>query len=203
LARLSGDLTTARARANRAFDVSEQLGKVGLRILARLELARTLAECDEWAAATGILEELLTLIEDTGVHRVLRVPASAHLAESLAVLGRPGPATERCETALAGVGGAGWLNGYVTHLAHGRVLAATVTELAAAAAALDRADDMVHRAGARALEPTLLDERARLAWLAGDEPGSEQRLREAAARCRALDMPRREAQLGRWRNRHG
>jgi hypothetical protein len=176
---------------------------VGLRILARLELARTLAECDQWNDATGILEELLALIEDTGVNRVLRVPAHAHLAECLAALGRAEPAAARCATALAGVDGAGWLNGSVTHLAHGRVLAAAATDHPAAAAALDRADDMIHRAGARALEPTLLDERARLAHLAGDETGSARRLREAAARCRALGMPRREAQLGRWRNRQG
>jgi hypothetical protein len=75
--------------------------------------------------------------------------------------------------------------------------------LTAAAAALDRADDMAHRAGARALEPAVLDERARLAHLAGDEPRCEQRLREATARCRALGVPRRESQLGRWRTHHG
>jgi class 3 adenylate cyclase/tetratricopeptide (TPR) repeat protein len=202
-ARLAGDLTTALARASRALDVSEQLGIVGLRILARLELARTLMDRDEWDEAVTILEHLLALIEETGVTRVLRVPANAHLAESLTALGRGEPAAARCGAALDGLGGAGWLNGYITHLAHGRVLAASAADLTAAAAALDRADDMAHRAGARALEPAVLDERARLAHLAGDEPRCEQRLREAAARCRALGVPRRESQLGRWRTHHG
>ena len=69
LARLSGDLTTALARSNRALEFSEQLGTVGLRILSRLELGRTLVEREEWDGAVHVLGQLLALVEETGVTR--------------------------------------------------------------------------------------------------------------------------------------
>ena len=202
LARLSGDVALALARSTRALELADQLGVAGLRILARLELGRTLVHAREPEAAVPVLEELTALIDETGITRAMAVPARAHLAESLAALGRIAAARACCDAALDAVDGAGWLFGHVAHVAHARILLAT-GELPAAAAALDRAEEITQRSGARALEPTVLDERARLAHLAGDEARAEQLLREAAARCRALGVPRREAQLGRWRERPG
>jgi len=46
-------------------------------------------------------------------------------------------------------------------------------------AELARAEALIHETGARALAPLVLEERARLARLLGDEPGFERELREA------------------------
>jgi tetratricopeptide (TPR) repeat protein len=177
IAWLVGDAASATSYARLEIEHFEGAGS-GADGLLRLGAAHVLRR--EWPEAIDVLEQAL------GIARQRRRPREGDALARLAMaqLGS-GDVREARETALQAVAllskeGRKQYQPYA-RLVLARVLMQSDGPAARSAieAELDQADALIQEMGARALAPLVVEERARLARLLGDEAGCERELREA------------------------
>jgi adenylate cyclase len=171
VAEVAGDGHAAVAHGRRALDSAEHVGLVGLRIIGHLGLGRGLLTAGEWADAHAAFEGGLALIEASGIYRLAECEMRVGLARARRGLGDLVGAQAAAARA-ARIGKRSTWHGEM----HARLtLAGILAEAEGAAAAdavaiaLERVALLVERTGARAVEPMLHEELARLARLRGDE----------------------------------
>jgi hypothetical protein len=179
IAWLMGDAASATASARLLIERNERTGNPGGLAISLVWLGAAHSLRRLWPEAIGVLEQALDV--GRGVRRV-EAAALAHLA--LARLGS-GDVPKARETAVEAVARA-VQQGARLYEPYSRIVLARVLQRSDGAAArsaieaeLDQAEALIQEMGARALAPLVLEERARLARLLGDEPGCERGLREA------------------------
>ncbi len=179
IAWLVGDAASTTSYARLRIELNEKTGgHVGRTPLVSLGAAHVLRR--EWPEAIDFLEQALAV--DRQRARRGDSDTLAHLA--LAQLGS-GDVPKARETALEAVALTS-KQGTKLHEPYARIVLARVlmqsdgaSARSAIEAELHRAEALIDEMGARALAPLVLEERARLARLLGDEPGCERELREA------------------------
>jgi hypothetical protein len=199
LAWLAGDRASLLSHAQRQLEVAERLGGASGRGAARAWLGAAHVLRGEWPEAIDVLDQGLAIARQGA--RQHEGYALTHLA--LARLGS-GDVTRSREAALEAVALTS-KRGHRLWESHARIALARVlmqsddgrAARSAIEAELDRAEALIQETGARALAPLVLEERARLARLLGDEPGFERELREAHRLFAELDATGHEERLAR------
>jgi class 3 adenylate cyclase/tetratricopeptide (TPR) repeat protein len=185
---LLGDAASATSYARLAIEFSEKVGLSGYRAAALVRLGAAHGLGREWPEAIDVCEQAL------GVARERRLAseaeALAHLALARLGSGDVGRAREAALEAVALAAERGQtLVESQARIALARALRESDGPSACVAieAELDRAAALIEEMGARVLVPRVLEERARLAHLLGDEPGFERGLRAAQRLFAELD----------------
>jgi class 3 adenylate cyclase/tetratricopeptide (TPR) repeat protein len=202
VAALEGDEPVALGYARRAFELAEQSGLAGLRLLSHREVACALVQAERWTEALPVLERAVGLLRTFDAYRVVEPQIRAFLAETYAALGHDAAArAESVRAHDAAVHGGAHIQTEVL-LSRIRVLL-TLDGAAAAPEAttlLARAATLTDETGARRQAPVLAEERARIAHAAGDTAACDAALAEARQRYAALGLDRLAARVGRWRD---
>jgi ATP/maltotriose-dependent transcriptional regulator MalT len=198
---LEGEEAVALGHARRAFELAEQMGLAGLRLLAHGELGRALALAGRWTEARAVLENATSLLRTYDTYRVVEPQIRASLAETYATLGDAEHARAESVRAVEAAARAGAYLQTETLVSRVRVLLALDGHAAADVVVplIDRAGVLSWQGGARRQEPVLAEERARAAHVRGDLAERESRLAEARALFERLGLPRHAARVGRWR----
>jgi class 3 adenylate cyclase len=202
---LEGEETVALGHARRAFELAEQMGLAGLRLLAHGELGSALALAERWTEARAVLENATKLLGTFDTYRVVEPQIRAKLAETYARLGEPARARDESARAVDIAARAGAYLQTEALLSRGRVLLAVDGGAAAdaATALVDRAAVLAWQGGARRQEPVLAEERARIAHARGEGAECDRQLAEARRLYDLLALPRHRARVGRWRDAAG
>jgi hypothetical protein len=180
LAGLRGDRAAALSHAQLELEVAEKFGSASGCASARGHLGAAHVLRCEWPEAIDVLEQALAIARHSA--RQHEGAALTHLALARLGSGDAGQAREAALEAVALTTKRGHrLVEIQARIAFARVLLQSDGPAARSAieAELDRAEALIRETGARALAPLVLEERARLARLLGDEPGFERGLREA------------------------
>ncbi len=200
LAELGGDAEAALQFTREGLEIAEQLAAPFHRSWARINLARTHLLRNEWSDAKRCSEEALAIAREQHAALELEARAVATLAE--AQLGG-GDFRQAQQTAREAVDTAERRGTFFweifARLALARALLAADGTSARDVVVehLTRAGALIERAGAKALEPFLRVELAKLARLNGDEPAHRKELREAHRLFVAIGAPLRAQQIER------
>jgi tetratricopeptide (TPR) repeat protein len=179
---VTGDVHSALAAARRATESAEKIGSGLARVVAHGANGTALALAGEWQAARESLEFALATARADRVALFMEAHYVATLAEAQLHLGEAARARELAAEAIVLASRQEIRVAEVrAQLAQARVLLALdgASAQEQAEAALARALVLVRATGARAYEPQIYVERARLAGLLSDAPGRQQWLREA------------------------
>jgi tetratricopeptide (TPR) repeat protein len=198
LAEVRGDAEAAFQLTREGLEIAEQLGAPFHRSWARVNLARAHLLRNEWSDAKRCAEEALAIAREQhaaleGEARVLATIAEAQLGEGNLAQARQ-IASEAIDTAERR-GTYFWE--IFARLALARALLAADGTSAAEVVGehLTRAGALIERAGAKALEPFLRVELAKLARLRGDEAACQAKLREAHRLFVEIGAPLRAAEV--------
>jgi class 3 adenylate cyclase/tetratricopeptide (TPR) repeat protein len=177
---LTGNPASSLQRALQAMELAEQVGSPLTQVIAHINLG-----CAHLLAGNprDAIDPLSTaqVRQDAFVGRTMLAISVGLLAEAHLAAGNVGYAREFAERCDGDFGSRAWAN--FAKLGRARVLRALdgVDAQKAIEATLDRADALIEDSGARAFEPLVLEERARLAALCGDEESSAAYLARAHA----------------------
>jgi len=179
LAYLSGDHTGAVAHGRASVQAAERVGSLQqLNSFTWLGLASVLDK--DWSQAVSVLEHCRTLTRETG-SRLTESWWLTHLALAYAGCG-DAAARATAEQAVAAAREQGAVRYEIdAQLSLARVLltSGNANDSQTIDAALTRALECVNESGARAYLPMVIEERARLAQLTGDEAAAARELHEA------------------------
>jgi adenylate cyclase len=195
---LRGDGAAAVALAREAVEVAERLGTLFLGSHARMYAARAHVARGEWGEARRYAEDALTIARESQVGLDHEAYMVAILAEAELGAGEPERARHAAIEAIETAERRGTsLHELFARLALAKVLLAhgDASEASVIASQLEHALALVERTGARALEPFIGIELARLARLRGDEKNRERHLREAHWRFLEIGAPIRAEQV--------
>ena len=178
----SGDLEGTHARAREALEISEKLGSPFVIAFSLAALGNAHLYHEEWEQAIDVIERALELTRSRRTGLETESVNLANLARAYLGAGRREEARRMAEEAvkLGRQGGSG-LWELQAHLARAQVLIALdgADGKAAIEAEIDCALELVDRTGARGVEPLILEQRAELARLLGDEAVYVRELRKA------------------------
>ena len=182
LAQFSGERRDARLRAHEALQIAEKLGTPFSLVFSLEGVAQAATLEGEWDEA---IENGERALEIARTHRTA-LEGEASMLSTLALAysgaGRVEPARARADEALEVARRSGATHREMTaHLALAqiRLRAEDVGARVEIEASLSRALELVHQTGLRSYEPIIVECRAELAGLLGDESERETRLREA------------------------
>jgi predicted ATPase/class 3 adenylate cyclase len=179
----SGDTSGAMSMGRRAIESAEKIGSVVSRVCAYASNGVACVLGGEWQAARESLEHALEVSRaNQNTASFLDAYSVAALAEAFLGLGDEQRASETADEAIQIALRMQSLVGEIrAQLARARVSRALdgVAALRDIESALDRAEALVRRTGARSYEPQILVERARLASLLSDSTQHIRYLTEA------------------------
>ena len=190
-AALFRDAPTALRNARRGLTVAERLGNQMARVYAFNALGVAELCARRPAEAAAALEQARRIAGEMHTGQEAGILTLAHLAEAHLGLGEPDLALELAETAVSeACERRTAATECFTRLVHARILLSTgAARNAEVPAALDRALALAEETGARAFEPFIRVERARLAEIARDDAGRERELRQARDLFAAIGVP--------------
>ncbi len=178
----SGDLEGTHERARQALEISEKLGSPFVIAYSLASLGNAHLYHEEWEEAIEVFERTLELTRSRRTGLESQSANLANLARAYLGAGRREEARRMAEEAVKiGRQGGSCLWELQAHLARAHVLLALdgADGKAAIEAEIDCALELVDKTGARGVEPQILEQRAELARLLGDETGYVRELRKA------------------------
>jgi class 3 adenylate cyclase len=182
-AALFGDPTTALAHARRGLEVAEKVGSQMTRVYTYNALGVAELSARRWTAAVAALEQALRIAREMRTSGETEVLTLAHLAEAHLGQGDLARARELAEESVSEAGRYRLCAAEcLARLAQARVLLAaepTTPGKRAAATTLERALALAEETGAKAYEPFVRAERARVFRLSGDEAACREETRLA------------------------
>jgi hypothetical protein len=198
LARIRGEREPALNHAREVMRIAEKLGSPFFRAHARLAFGQAHILGTQWADARGALEDALGIARAGQAQVEVEALALAWLAAVHLGLGDASAARAAADDALASARRRRTRTAEcIAHIGHARVMLRTdpVGQRAAIEAALARALALVEETGARANEPFIRVQRARLAGLLGDRALKRQELAAARDQFAALGARARADRL--------
>jgi tetratricopeptide (TPR) repeat protein len=195
---LAGDAETAVANAQRGVESSVQLGSAYSRVTGSIRLGMALMYAGRSREAVGVLDETLETAHSEGTGFEMLGRAMAFQAEALL---REGGATRAEELSREALATAQKVGSAADEVYAQRALAVILlerhgTEAAdEVSAALDQAQALCERCAFTTLPGLLLQVRADLARVQGDDAARERHLRDALARYRSTGADLRAAQV--------